>query len=142
MMKGIIFSIVAGVFISLQGVFNSRLSEDLSPWHTTTIVHLVGFITSFIIFLFIRDGKSKGFREVPFAYLLGGMFGVVIVIGEMEAIKRLGMSLAIAALLLSQLICAFIIDVRGLFGVIKLKVTSQQILGMILIVTGIVIFKI
>jgi bacterial/archaeal transporter family-2 protein len=140
-MKGILFSILAGVFISLQGVFNSRLSEVLSPWHVTTIVHLVGFITSFIIFLFIRDGKSTGFREVPFAYLLGGMFGVVIVIGEMMAINRLGMSLAIATLLISQLLCAIIIDIKGLFGVIKLKVTSQQILGMIMILTGIVIFK-
>ncbi|MCH1624221.1 DMT family transporter [Ferdinandcohnia quinoae] len=140
-MKGVIFSIVAGVFISLQGVFNSKLSEVLSPWHTTTIVHLVGFITSFIIFLMIRDGKSKGFREVPFAYLIGGMFGVVIVIGEMRAIHILGMSLAVATLLISQLICAFIIDVRGLFGVIKLKITSQQIIGMIMILAGIVIFK-
>jgi len=141
-MKGIIFSIVAGLCISLQGVFNSKLSMVLSPWHTTTIVHLVGFITSFIIFLFVRDGKSKGFREVPFAYLLGGMFGVVIVIGEMTAINMLGMSLAVAILLISQLICAFIIDARGLFGVIKLKVNLQQILGMVMILIGIVIFKI
>ena len=141
-MKGILFSIVAGVFISLQGVFNSRLSEVLSPWHTTTIVHLVGFITSFLIFLFMRDGRSKGVREVPFVYLLGGMLGVVIVIGEMVAINILGMSFAIATLLISQLICAFIIDVKGLFGVIKLKVSAQQILGMLMILTGIVIFKI
>ena len=141
-MKGILFSVIAGVFITLQGVFNSRLSEVLSPWHTTTIVHLVGFITSFIILLFMQDGRAKGFREVPFIYILGGMLGVFIVIGEMTAINILGMSFAIATLLISQLICAFIIDVRGLFGVIKLKVTLQQILGMIMIFTGIVIFKI
>jgi len=140
-MKGILFSIMAGVFISFQGVFNSKLSEALSPWHTTTIVHLVGFFTSFIIFLLIRDVKSGGFREVPFPYLLGGMFGVVIVIGEMTAINRLGMSLAIATLLISQLLCAFMIDARGYFGVIKLKVTSQQIVGMLLIFIGIIIFN-
>ncbi|MEH7106502.1 MULTISPECIES: DMT family transporter [Bacillaceae] len=141
-MKGILFSIVAGVFISLQGVFNSRMSEELSPWHTTTIVHLVGFIASFIIFLFVRDGKSRGFREVPFVYFLGGMFGVIIVIGEMTAINKLGMSFAIATLLISQLLFAYIIDIRGLFGVRKLNITLQQIIGMALIMVGIVIFKI
>jgi len=31
-MKGIIFSIAAGLFISLQGVFNTRLGEKIGFW--------------------------------------------------------------------------------------------------------------
>lgn len=140
-MKGIIFSIIAGVFISLQGVFNSRMSEELSAWHTTAIVHLVGFIFSIIIYLCVRDGRSEGFREVPILYLLGGVLGIVIVFGEMKAINLLGMSFAIATILIAQLICAFIIDSRGLFGMIKTKVSFQQVIGMAMMLTGVVIFK-
>jgi bacterial/archaeal transporter family-2 protein len=140
-MKGILFSIVAGVFITLQGVFNSKVSEVLSPWHTTTIVHLIGFIFAIIIYSFVRDGKTKGFREVPFVYVLGGMFGVPIVFGEMTAINLLGMSFAIAALLIAQLICAFLVDAKGLFGISKIQVTKQQIIGMIMMIAGVVIFK-
>lgn len=139
-MKGIIFAIIAGIFISLQGVFNSRVSEELSPWHTTTIVHLVGFILSAIIYLFVRDGR-RGFKEVPFIYVLGGMFGVVIVIGEMTAINLLGMSLAIAILLIAQLLCAFMVDVKGLFGMNKIQLTVHQVIGMGMMVAGVTIFK-
>lgn len=140
-MKGIISSIIAGVFISLQGVFNSRMSEELSEWHTTAIVHLVGFIFSIIIYLFVRDGRAEGFQEVPILYLLGGMLGVVIVLGEMTAINLIGMSFAIATILIAQLICAFIIDTSGLFGMIKMKVSIQQVIGMAMMLMGVVIFK-
>ncbi|MFD2444581.1 DMT family transporter [Bacillus sp. CGMCC 1.16607] len=140
-MKGIIFSIIAGVFISLQGVFNSKLSKVISPWHTTTIVHLVGFIFAMIIYLFVRDGKVKGFQEVPIIYAFGGMFGVLIVVGEMTAINLLGMSMAIATLLIAQLLCAFIVDMKGLFGVRKLQVTTQQLIGMAMMIAGVIIFK-
>ncbi|WP_102272663.1 DMT family transporter [Cytobacillus massiliigabonensis] len=139
-MRGVLFAIIAGIFISLQGVFNSRVSEELSPWHTTTMVHLVGFIFSAIIYLFVRDG-SKGFKEVPLIYVFGGMFGVVIVIGEMTAINLLGMSLAIAILLISQLLCAFMVDAKGLFGMNKIQVTVQQVIGMVMMIAGVTIFK-
>ncbi|MFD6210001.1 DMT family transporter [Peribacillus sp. NPDC060253] len=140
-MKGIIYSIIAGMFISLQGVFNSRMSEELSAWHTTAIVHLVGFIFSIILYAFVRDGRAEGFREVPVLYLLGGMLGVVIVFGEMIAINLLGMSLAIATILIAQLLCAFIIDAKGLFDMIKRKVTIQEVIGMAMMLTGVVLFK-
>lgn len=140
-MRGILFSILAGVFISLQGVFNSRVSEELSPWHTTTIVHLIGFVFSGIIYLFIRDGKRKGFQEVPLVYVLGGVLGVVIVIGEMAAIQLLGISVAIAILLIAQLLCAFLVDVRGLFGMNKIQITIHQVIGMGMMIAGVTIFK-
>ncbi|WP_285767068.1 DMT family transporter [Peribacillus sp. SI8-4] len=140
-MKGILSSIIAGIFISLQGVFNSRMSEEISGWHTTAIVHLVGFSLSVIICIFARDGRTEGVREVPFYYLLGGMLGVVIVYGEMTAINLLGMSFAIATILIAQLLCAFMIDTKGLFGMIKHKVSIQQLLGMVMMLVGIVIFK-
>ncbi|PJN89065.1 DMT family transporter [Bacillus sp. mrc49] len=140
-MKGILFSIIAGIFISLQGVFNTRMSEDISGWHTTAIVHLVGFILSIIIYLIARDGRAEGFREVPYFYLLGGILGVVIVFGEMTSINLLGMSLAIATILIAQLLCAFIIDTKGLFGMIKHKVSFQQVIGMAMMLVGVILFK-
>ncbi|WP_254778821.1 MULTISPECIES: DMT family transporter [unclassified Bacillus (in: firmicutes)] len=136
-----IFSIIAGAFISLHGVFNSRMSEELSPWHTISIVHLVGFIVAIIIYMFVRDGRVKGFGEVPFLYVLGGTFGVVIVLGEMTAIRLLGMSFAIVILLISQLLFAFIVDSNGLFGMSRLKVTFQHVIGMVMMIAGVVIFK-
>ncbi|AOH54606.1 hypothetical protein ABE28_009615 [Peribacillus muralis] len=140
-MKGIFSSIIAGIFISLQGVFNSRMSEEISGWHTTAIVHLVGFTLSIIIYLIARDGRAEGFREVPYFYLLGGMLGVVIVFGEMTAINLLGMSFAIATILIAQLLCAFVIDTKGLFGMFKHKMSFQKVFGVAMMLVGVIIFK-
>ncbi|MGE6256818.1 DMT family transporter [Heyndrickxia sporothermodurans] len=140
-MKGIIFSMIAGMLISLQGVFNTKMSEEISPWHTTTIVHFVGLIFSIILYLFARDGRVKGFQEIPIIYFLGGMFGVIIVFGEMTAIQHLGMSFAIAILLIAQLLSAFLIDANGLFGMMRHRVTVQQKIGMSMLIAGIIIFK-
>ncbi|WP_240733072.1 DMT family transporter [Jeotgalibacillus sp. S-D1] len=136
-----IFSIAAGLFIALHGVFNARMSETLSTWHTITMVHFIGFLVAIVIYVLKRDGRSDGFRKVPFLYLLGGTFGVIIVLGEMSAIKQLGMSFAIALLLIAQLLCAFLIDAKGLFGTKKLQITKQQLAGMVIMVIGVIVFQ-
>ncbi|MFF1287667.1 DMT family transporter [Bacillus thuringiensis] len=43
-MKGILFAIFAGIFITLQGTFNAKLSSHIGIWSTSIITHLIGFI--------------------------------------------------------------------------------------------------
>lgn len=63
-MQGIIYSLLAGIFISLQGVFNANASEKIDLWQTNSIVHGSGFIVSFIIFMIVRDGSLNQINEV------------------------------------------------------------------------------
>lgn len=39
----VIYSLLAGIFITLQGVFNTRVSDKIGLWETTTIVHAFEF---------------------------------------------------------------------------------------------------
>ncbi|WP_191980806.1 DMT family transporter, partial [Clostridium haemolyticum] len=48
-MLGFIYSVVAGIFMSIQGVFNTRLSEKMGLWETNTLVQGAGFIITLII---------------------------------------------------------------------------------------------
>lgn len=56
-MFGIIFAIVSGISMSIQGVFNTRLSEKIGLWETTVMVQGIAFVCSILISLFIRDGS-------------------------------------------------------------------------------------
>ncbi|EEL87903.1 hypothetical protein bcere0029_22510 [Bacillus cereus AH1272] len=49
-MKGIIFAVFAGVFITLQGTFNAKLSSDIGIWSTSIMTHLIGFLIATTIF--------------------------------------------------------------------------------------------
>ncbi|KZZ83479.1 MULTISPECIES: DMT family transporter [Bacillaceae] len=140
-MKGIIFSIMGGIFITLQGVFNSRMSEDLGVWRTNALIHLIGFTLSIVVYSFIRDGRVSGLKEVPPFYLIGGLFGGLIVFGEMSAINELGVAFAVSVLLIAQLLCAFIIDSKGLFGAVKERVKKRHWIGIGIMILGVFIFK-
>ncbi|HDR4462076.1 DMT family transporter [Bacillus cereus group sp. MYBK249-1] len=43
-MKGILFAVFAGIFITLQGTFNAKLSSHIGIWSTSIITHLIGLI--------------------------------------------------------------------------------------------------
>ncbi|MGZ7136568.1 MAG: DMT family transporter, partial [Methanobacterium sp.] len=43
-MKGILFALLGGAFITLQGVANTRISKDIGTWQAATITQLTCFI--------------------------------------------------------------------------------------------------
>lgn len=140
-MKGIMFSIAAGLFISLQGVFNTRLGEKLGFWETNTFVHGSGFALTLVLMLIYGGGSFSKLVEVNKLYLLGGVLGVLIIFSVMNAISALGATYCIAVLLVTQLIAATVIDSFGLFGSPVIKFDITKFVGLVIMVSGIVIYK-
>lgn len=140
-MQGILYSLLAGVFICLQSVFNSQASEKLGLWQTNAIVHGLGFLVSFSIFLFVRDGEWQKIGEVNKVYLLGGVFGALIVFAVMKGITSIGPAYSVSILLISQLLVALIIDSLGLFGVEKVPMNLNKVMGIGIMIAGLIIFK-
>jgi bacterial/archaeal transporter family-2 protein len=140
-MLGIIFSIIAGIAMSVQGVFNTRLGEKIGIWETNVIVQGTAFAITLVIVFFAGHGGLKEFKDVNKIYLLGGAIGVVITFTVMRGIKALGPTYSIATILVAQLAAAALIDAFGLFNTEALKFGFTKILGIAVMVLGIVIFK-
>ncbi|RXT01917.1 DMT family transporter [Ammoniphilus sp. CFH 90114] len=140
-MQGILFSLMAGVFICLQSVFNANASMKIGLWQTNVIVHGLGFIVSLLIFMIIRDGSLSQLQDVNKLYLLGGAFGVLIIFSVMKGITFLGAAYAVAIILISQLLLAFFIDSFGWFGVEKMPLTTNKIMGIVIMIVGILVFQ-
>jgi len=140
-MKGIIFAILSGIFISFQSVFNTRLGEKLGFWETNTFVHGSGFVLSLLIMLIYGTGSFSGIGQVNNLYLLGGALGVMIVFSVMNAISALGATYCISILLVTQLITATLIDSFGLFGSPVVKFDVTKLIGLVVMVAGILIYK-
>lgn len=115
-MIGFLFSIIAGAAMSIQGVFNTRLSEKIGLYESNVFVQGTAFLLSIVAVLIMGKGGFKEIVNVEKYYLLGGVLGLVITITVMLSIKGLSPTVAISTILISQLLVAALIDAFGLFG--------------------------
>lgn len=140
-MRGFLFAFLGGAFITLQGVANTRISQDIGTWQAATVTQFTGFLMAMLILMFIRDEKWKKFKQVNPLYLTGGAFGAVIIFSNVEAIQKIGVTLSIAVILISQLGLTFVIDGNGWFDLKKQKMKLPQFIGIGMMVIGVVILR-
>ena len=140
-MFGFISAIISGIAMSLQGVFNTRLSDKIGSWETNTIVQASGLVLTLIILFFFDNGNFKEIKSANKLYLLGGALGVIIIFTVMISIKSLGTTVGIGTILVAQLLAAALIDAFGLFGSEKVPFSLHEIFGIVIMIAGIVLFK-
>lgn len=140
-MTGIIFSILAGIFMTIQGVFNTRSSEKIGLWETNLLVQGTGFLLTLIIFFIAKNGDMKRIGEVNKLYLTGGVLGTAIIYTVMKGISELGPTYSIGTILIAQLSSAAIIDALGAFGTKQISFHYTKIIGIALMIIGIIVFK-
>ena len=138
---GIIFSVIAGAAMSIQGVFNTRLGDKIGLYESNLLVQGGAFLLSVLAWLILGDGRFGALREVNRLYLTGGILGILITVAVMLSIKGLSPSVAISVILVSQLLVAVLIDIFGLFDTPKIALTWHQVLGAVLMIGGIVLIK-
>ncbi|CAM3817152.1 DMT family transporter [Mesobacillus thioparans] len=138
-MKGVIFAVLGGAFITLQGVANSRISQDIGTWQTATITQFAGFLLALVILLVSGKGNFAGFSKVRPLYLIGGTFGAIVVFGNVTAIHFIGVTLTVSAMLISQLGMTVMIDKNGWFDVKKQRMKMSQLIGITMMVVGVLI---
>ncbi|SFK83251.1 Putative inner membrane exporter, YdcZ [Brevibacillus centrosporus] len=73
--------------------------------------------------------------------MLGGVFGALIVFAVMKGITSIGPAYSVSILLISQLLVALIIDSLGLFGVEKVPMNLNKVMGIGIMIAGLIIFK-
>ncbi|HFK1550358.1 TPA: DMT family transporter, partial [Bacillus albus] len=138
---GIVFAVLAGVFITLQGTFNAKLSSHIGIWSTSIITHLIGFTIATTIFLLKKEENVTDLKRVKKIYLAAGAFGVLIICAETLAIYSLGVTLTAGTLMVAQLLTATFIEMKGLFQMKKIQMERYHIVGTIVMIIGIVVFN-
>ena len=140
-MSGIIFAIIAGGAMSIQGVMNTRLSEKIGLYESNAWVQGIAFILSLLAVWIFGKGDFKELGSVNKLYLLGGVLGIVITVTVMLAIGKIYPTVAIGAILISQLTVAALIDAFGLMGSEKTPFLWNKYIGLILMIGGMLLFK-
>ncbi|MGW8958328.1 DMT family transporter [Paenibacillus sp. NPDC055715] len=140
-MRGILFAFLGGACITLQGVANTRISQDIGTWQAATVTQLTGVILAALVWMFTRDGSLAEMKQVKPMYLWGGAFAAIIIFSEVTAIHHIGITFTISALLIAQLCLTFLVDINGWFGVVKQKMKLPQFIGISMMIAGVIILK-
>lgn len=140
-MIGVVTAIVAGAAMSLQGVFNARLSEKAGLFTSGAFVQLVAAVLAVAAAWIVRDGQVRQLGETSKVYWLGGALGLVITLTVMLATRRLGPGAAVSIILVAQLLTAAAFDAFGWFGTEKAPFTWRQWAGFAAMIGGVLLFQ-
>lgn len=141
MFWGLFMALIAGSLVGMQNIFNSKVSERAGSWATTVLVLGLGFLASLIIGLIFEGKTFFTLHHMRPWYGFSGLIGVGVVVCMVQGVRRLGPTYAISIVLTSQLLFALLWDSLGWFGLKQIPLTFRQIMGVLVIVAGIVVFK-
>ena len=124
-MLAVVTAIISGALMSIQGVFNEGVTKQTSIWMSASFVQLTAFLFCILAWFFTGRESSVGslFRIENKSMLLGGILGALITYTT------------------AQLVVAYLIELFGLFGVEKVDFQWQKLIGVIISIGGILLFK-
>lgn len=142
-MFGLIIALISGALMSIQGVFNTEVTKQSSTWTTSTFVQATGFLACLLIWLIAEKDQSFTMllKVSPRYLLLGGVIGAAITFTVIKSVASLGPAQSAMLIVASQSVVSYLIEVFGLFGVEKTAFVWVKLLGVVLFVTGLIIFK-
>lgn len=140
-MTGIIFAVIAGAAMSVQGVMNTRLGEKIGLYESNMIVQGTAFLLALAAVWFFGKGNLREIASVNKWYLTGGVLGMLITVTVMLAIGKSSPAVATSVILISQLLVAALIDAFGIMGSEKVAFAWNKYVGLILMIGGMLLFK-
>ena len=141
-MIGFLIALLSGALMSVQGVFNTKVTETTGMWVSNAWVQLTAFLVCILgWFIAGRDDILSIGKVEPRYLLLGGVIGAGITLTVIKSVDALCPAKAALLIVIAQLFVAYLIELFGLFGVDKEPFSWRKIGGLVLALIGISIFQ-
>lgn len=141
-MIGFLIAVLSGMLMSVQGVFNTRVTESSSIWTANAFVQCSAFFVCMAAWAVTDRSSLLGvFKVEPKYMLLGGVMGAAITWTVVRSMDMLGPARAVLFIVVAQIAAAYLIELFGLFGTQKADWEWRKAIGMALAVAGIAVFK-
>lgn len=142
-MIGFLIALLSGALMSVQGVFNTKVTEGSSLWAANVFVQFTAFLVCMVAWLCVdRTSFREVFSVEPKYVLLGGAIGAFITLTVIKSMDSLGPAKAVMLIVIAQLIVAYLIELFGLFGVEKEPFSWKKVIGALMAIAGFIVFKI
>lgn len=141
-MIGFFIALLSGALMSIQGVFNTQVTKASGIWVANAFVQFTALLVCLGAWLVTDRSSFAGVLKVEPKYmLLGGAIGAVITYTVIKSMDMLGPAKAVMLIVVAQLLVAYVIELLGWFGTEKQPLEIRKIIGMVITIAGIIIFK-
>lgn len=141
-MIGFLIAILSGACMSIQGVFNTEVTKTSGIWVANAFVQFTALLLCMAVWAIYDRGSFASIAKVEPRYmLLGGAIGAVITFTVIKSMDLLGPAKAVMLIVVAQLLVAYLIELFGLFGVEKQPLEWRKVVGMVIAIAGIILFK-
>lgn len=141
-MFGWVVALISGALMSIQGVFNTQVTKASGIWSASAFVQFSALLVCLGAWAATERGNLLAvFRVEPKYMLLGGAIGAFITYTVIRSMDMLGPAKSAMLIVVSQIIVAYLIELFGLFGVEKQPLVMRKVIGMVVAIVGVVMFK-
>ncbi|MDO4268975.1 MAG: DMT family transporter [Eubacteriales bacterium] len=141
-MWAFLIALASGALMSIQGVLNTELTKQTSIWVSAGWVQLTAFFTCAVLWFFADRSPAGALLSVrPWYMLAGGLIGAFITFTVIRSMDGLGPARATLLIVVTQIIAAYGIELFGLFGVEKAAFEWKKLIGALIAIGGIVVFR-
>ncbi len=128
--------------MAVQGVFNTQVTKTTGMWVSNGWVQLSAFAVCVLAWIIMgRDSITTLMSVEPKYVLLGGVIGAGITWTVIKSMELLGPAKATLAIVITQLLASYLIELFGLFGVEKEPFVWRKVIGLGVAFIGILIFQ-
>ncbi|MBQ8117908.1 MAG: DMT family transporter [Lachnospiraceae bacterium] len=141
-MIGFLIAIISGALMSVQGVFNTQVTKSSGIWSASAFVQFTALLVCLGAWAITeRSPLTEVLTVEPKYMLLGGAIGAFITYTVIQSMEMLGPAKAVMFIVISQLIIAYVIELFGWFGVDRVPLDWRKVVGMIIAIAGVILFK-
>lgn len=138
-LSALLMALVAGVAMALQSPTNTSLSRCVGNFQATLVSFSGAVIILSVAVALAGQGNLANVTGVPWWQLLGGVYGISIIIVMTFATPVLGVALTLTAIMLGQLVMGTAIDAFGLLLMPAQAVGPLRLFGCALTAAGILL---
>lgn len=128
----------AGLAMAVQSPTNGSLGTRIGVHRATVVNFLGGEIVLALAVTLFGTGDLSRLAVVPRWQLLGGVYGIAVVLAVSAATPVLGVALTLTAVMLGQLTGGMVIDAFGWFETQRQPLGALRVLGCLATLAGIV----
>ena len=142
-----IVGILAGMLLAIQIAINGQLGKVLhSASHAALVSFFVGTIT-LIIIVGLMDRSYTNIKEpfkhsAPWWIWIGGILGGSYVLINVFLVNQIGNGQTVVLVLFGQITGSLLVEQFGLFNSIKNRIEPLQIIGLMVMITGVFLIRI
>jgi len=140
LLMGFAVALGTGSVIAVQTAFLSRSGANVGAARSGLLTTVTGAVlaTAILIFLWRQNPLDWQWTTSTWiALILGGALGTAALVGISFSSQRVGVTAALASILLGQMLVSVIIDSRGLGSTAAIPLSIERVLGLLLLGGGV-----